>query len=60
MEQENIPVDPKAMAASWNRHHENILRQWGEQARARLKPTYLQGHCLDELEQLLRAQTARF
>jgi len=32
MEQENIPVDPKAMAASWNRHHENILRQWGEQA----------------------------
>lgn len=36
------------------------LRQWGEQARERLKPTYLQGHCLDELERLLQTQSARF
>ena len=36
------------------------LREWGNQARERLKPTYLQSHCLDELERLLRAQSARF
>ena len=36
------------------------LRQWGKQARELLKPKYLQRHCLDELEELLRAQTARF
>ena len=36
------------------------LQQWGEQARERLKPTYLQRHCLDELERLLRNQAARF
>ena len=36
------------------------LRQWGEQARERLKPTYLQAHCLNELERLLEAQSARF
>lgn len=32
------------------------LRQWGEGARERLKPTYLQSHCLDELERLLLEQ----
>ena len=32
MSQENNAPDPKAMAASWNIHHENILRQWGEQS----------------------------
>ena len=36
------------------------LGQWGKQAREKLKPTYLQGHCLDVLEQLLLAQAARF
>ena len=32
MDKENNAPDPKAMAASWNIHHENILRQWGEQS----------------------------
>ena len=32
----------------------------GQRARERLKPTYMQGHCLDALEQLLLAQAARF
>ena len=36
------------------------LQQWGKEARERLKPTYMQGHCLDALEQLLLAQAARF
>ena len=36
------------------------LQQWGKQAKKRLKPKYLQGHCLDELEQLLLTQAARF
>ena len=28
------------------------LRSWGLQAKQKLKPTYLQQHCLDQLEQL--------
>ena len=36
------------------------LHQWGEQARERLKPTYLQRNCLDALEQMLHVQAARF
>ena len=36
------------------------LRQWGEQARERLKPSYLQRNCLDELEGLLHSHAASF
>ena len=36
------------------------LRKWGEQARERLQPTYLQGHCLDALERLLLSPSRPF
>jgi len=36
------------------------LEQWGKKARERLKPTYLQGHCIDKLENLLISQATRF
>ena len=36
------------------------LGEWGENARTLLKPTYLQGYCLDKLEQILLTQAAHF
>ena len=36
------------------------LRKWGEQARERLQPTYLQGHCLMHLSACCSLQAARF
>ena len=36
------------------------LKRWGLQAKQNLKPTYLQQHCLDQLEQLLLQQSTCF
>ena len=36
------------------------LKEWGVQARKQLQPTYLQQHCLNQLEQLLQKQANRF
>ena len=36
------------------------LKRWGTQAQQRLKPTYLQQHCLDQLESLLLQQATNF
>ena len=36
------------------------LRAWGEQARQELHPTYLQDHCISQLEELLKAQASCF
>ena len=36
------------------------LKRWGLQAKKQLQPTYLQQHCLDQLEQLLQQQTSQF
>ena len=36
------------------------LKRWGLQAKQELQPTYLQQHCLDRLEQLLKQQAAYF
>lgn len=36
------------------------LKLWGLQAKQELQPTYLQQHCLDRLEQLLKQQAAYF
>ena len=36
------------------------LKQWGTQAKQQLQPTYLQQHCLDQLEKLLRQQATYF
>ena len=38
----------------------NQLKRWGEQAQQQLQPTYLQQHCLNQLEQLLQQQAACF
>lgn len=36
------------------------LKHWGQQAKQKLQPTYLQKHCLNQLEQLLMRQTSLF
>ena len=36
------------------------LKQWGAQAKQNLNPTFLQQHCLDQLELLLKQQSAHF
>ena len=36
------------------------LKRWGVQAKQQLQPTYLQQHCLDQLEQLLQQQATCF
>ena len=36
------------------------LKRWGVQAQQKLQPTYLQKHCLDQLEQLLQKQASCF
>ena len=36
------------------------LKRWGLQAKQQLQPTYLQHHCLTQLEQLLRQQATCF
>ena len=38
----------------------NELKNWGAQAKQRLQPTYVQQHCLDQLEKLLRQQATCF
>ena len=38
----------------------NQLKQWGAQAKQNLNPTFLQQHCLDQLELLLKQQSAHF
>ena len=66
-------IEPGVNGALWRGNPESLgqviaellntperLREWGEQARKGLDPTFMQEHCLDELEQLLCAQAARF
>ena len=36
------------------------LKLWGMQAKQQLQPTYLQQHCLTQLEELLKQQTCHF
>ena len=36
------------------------LKTWGMNAKQNLKPTYLQNHCLNQLEKLLYQQASRF
>ena len=36
------------------------LKRWGAQAKQQLQPTYLQQHCLEQLEQLLQQQAICF
>ena len=36
------------------------LKRWGLQAKQELQPTYLQKHCLDQLEKLLHSQSGCF
>ena len=36
------------------------LKHWGLNAKKMLQPTYLQKHCLDQLEQLLQKQASYF
>ena len=36
------------------------LKRWGAQAQLELQPTYLQKHCVDQLEQLLQQQASVF
>ena len=38
----------------------NQLKAWGRQAQDKLRPTYLQRHCLDQLEKLLKQQATYF
>ena len=38
----------------------NQLKTWGRQAQDKLRPTYLQRHCLDQLEKLLEQQATYF
>lgn len=38
----------------------DTLKQWGRQAKLQLQPTYIQKHCLDQLERLLIQQTSYF
>ena len=38
----------------------NELKKWGAQAKQNLQPTYLQQHCLDQLENLLQQQANCF
>ena len=38
----------------------NQLKKWGAQAKQELRPTYLQQHCLDQLERLLIQQAQHF
>ena len=38
----------------------NQLKEWGRQAKQKLQPTYLQQHCIDQLEELLQRQTTYF
>ena len=36
------------------------LKQWGAEAKQQLQPTYLQQHCVDQLEQILNQQMGYF
>ncbi|KZR84359.1 D-inositol 3-phosphate glycosyltransferase [Prochlorococcus marinus str. MIT 1342] len=36
------------------------LKQWGKAGKQHLKPTFLQSHCINQLERLLTEQAARF
>ena len=49
----------------WRSHDEDaryvaLKVKWGAQAQQQLQPTYLQRHCLDQLEQLLQQQATCF
>ena len=41
-------------------HKPNELKRWGAEAKQLLQPTYLQQHCLDQLEKLLQQQANYF
>ena len=36
------------------------LKAWGQMAKQKLRPTYLQQNCLDQLEELLKQQSALY
>ena len=66
-------IQPGVNGALWRGQPENLakamitllqkpdqLKRWGQQAQQHLQPTYLQQHCLDQLEQLLMQQANYF
>ena len=66
-------IKPGVNGALWRGHPESLaqailkllegpdqLKLWGLQAKKQLQPTYLQQHCLDQLEQLLQQQASQF
>ena len=66
-------IEPGVNGALWNGTPESLgraiveliqtpsrLKSWGEQAKQKLTPTYLQHHCLNELEKLLEQQSSCF
>tara|TARA_B100000674_G_scaffold498388_1_gene536456 strand:+ start:1733 stop:2938 length:1206 start_codon:yes stop_codon:yes gene_type:complete len=66
-------IQPGVNGALWRGQPENLakailtllekpdqLRQWGRQAKQQLQPTYLQQHCLNQLEHLLQQQANCF
>ena len=66
-------IEPGVNGALWRGNPESLshaickllqsqdeLKRWGLQAKQRLHPTYLQEHCLDQLERLLLKQTCCF
>ena len=66
-------IEPGVNGALWRGTPENLaqailtllknpdqLKRWGFQAKQKLKPTYLQQECLDQLEELLKKQARCF
>ncbi|KZR72334.1 D-inositol 3-phosphate glycosyltransferase [Prochlorococcus marinus str. MIT 1313] len=67
-------IKPGVNGALWRGHHpeslamaivellnqQEQLNQWGEAGKLHLQPTYLQSHCINQLETLLQEQAARF
>ena len=66
-------IQPGVNGALWHGNPESLakamltllqkpdqLKRWGNQARQHLQPTYLQQHCLNQLEQLLKQQANCF
>lgn len=41
-------------------HKPDQLKSWGKQAKYKLQPTYLQEHCLNQLEELLKQEASCF
>ena len=66
-------IKPGVNGALWRGHPDSLasailtllqkpeqLKQWGSQAQRKLSPTYLQRHCLDQLEEHLQRQATCF